>query len=90
MSEQKENKWYKAELYGDPLITYLVVAGSYEAVKKSFGCLLERYKISSLDYEGMKEFFADKVFITAVKTSSGGGDITFIKDEEICVLRIVL
>lgn len=90
MSQSETVKWYKAELHSNPVMTYLVAASSYEAVKKSFGCLLERYKISLMDYDGMTLFFNGKVIVTGVKTNTGGADIMFIKDDEICALRIIL
>ncbi len=90
LNDKKDVLWFKAELYGTPLITYLVAADSYEAVKKSFGCLIERYKISPLEFAGMKEFFNDDVKVVAVRVAQGSSDIVFIKDGEICVLRVIL
>ena len=90
MPESKTVKWYKVQLYGTPTITYLVAAGSYEAVKKSFGCLVERYKFSPLDYDGVKAFLTDLVHVVAVKVADGSGDVIFVKDDEVCVLRIIL
>jgi len=90
MSQQKVVKWFKVQLYGSPLITYLVAADSYDTVKKSFGCLVERYKFSPLDYDGMKEFFSDMVRVVAVKIDDGNGDVMFVKGDEICVLRIIV
>ena len=90
MIEPKEANWYKAELYSEPTITYLVAAGSYEAVKKSFGYLHDRYKISLMDIDSMTEFFKRGVVVLAVKNSIRGVDIVFLRDDENCLLRIIL